>query len=298
MRRIDVARLTPDDGMREARLDGGTRNGTGMGEETGGIAARKGDHLDIVLSPRLAGRQADTGFDAVRFEHAALPELDLDAIDLGARLFGRTLRAPILISSMTAGRSGPARSTRALPRPPITSASRSPSARSASRWKGGARAVSTRAPPPRPERADPRQYRRGAARRGLGTGRGAARRRDDRGRRPDRPLNPLQEALQPGGDRRWSGVLAAIAALVEAVEFPVVVKEVGAGISGRLARGLVDAGVAAIDVAGAGGTSWAAIEAERTATRGRAPPPFSSPTGAFRPPAPSRTCGPPVPRPW
>lgn len=265
MRRIDVARLTPDDGMREARLDGGTRNGTGMGEETTGIAARKGDHLDIVLSPRLTGRQAETGFDAVRFEHAALPEMDLDAIDLGTRFLGRAMRAPILISSMTGGpeRAGAinARLAEAADHLGLALAVGSQRIALEGRGAGGLDAGLRRRAPNAPILANI-----GAAQLVAGWG------PDEAGRAVAMieadalivHLNPLQEALQPGGDRRWSGILAAITALVAAVEFPVVVKEVGAGISGRLARQLVDAGVAAIDVAGAGGTSWAAIEAERT----------------------------------
>lgn len=73
-------------------------------------------------------------------------------------------------------------------------------------------------------------------------------------------LNPLQELLQPEGEARFVGVHQAIAEVVSALDIPVVVKEVGAGISGRVAERLVQAGVAGIDVAGAGGTSWAGVE--------------------------------------
>jgi isopentenyl-diphosphate delta-isomerase len=76
-------------------------------------------------------------------------------------------------------------------------------------------------------------------------------------------LNPLQEAVQPEGDRDWSGILAQIARAVRTVGVPIVVKEVGSGLSASVACALVDAGVAAIDVAGAGGTSWAAVEGAR-----------------------------------
>ncbi len=76
-------------------------------------------------------------------------------------------------------------------------------------------------------------------------------------------LNPLQEALQPGGDTDWRGVEAAIASIVRQLEVPVIVKEVGAGIAPSVAARLVNCGVAAIDVAGTGGTSWAAVEGHR-----------------------------------
>jgi isopentenyl-diphosphate delta-isomerase len=76
-------------------------------------------------------------------------------------------------------------------------------------------------------------------------------------------LNPLQEALQPEGDTRWSGLLPKIEAVCRALSVPVIAKEVGWGISGETARQLVDVGVAAIDVAGAGGTSWSQVEMHR-----------------------------------
>jgi isopentenyl-diphosphate delta-isomerase len=76
-------------------------------------------------------------------------------------------------------------------------------------------------------------------------------------------LNPLQEALQDEGDTDWRGVGKAIAAVARSLAVPVIVKEVGAGIFLEVARRLVDCGAAAIDVAGAGGTSWAAVEGRR-----------------------------------
>jgi isopentenyl-diphosphate delta-isomerase len=79
-------------------------------------------------------------------------------------------------------------------------------------------------------------------------------------------LNPLQEALQPEGDTRWAGVLGRIEAVARSLPTPIIAKEVGWGISGEVARQLADAGVAAIDVAGAGGTSWSEVEKHRAAT--------------------------------
>jgi isopentenyl-diphosphate delta-isomerase len=77
-------------------------------------------------------------------------------------------------------------------------------------------------------------------------------------------LNPLQEAVQHGGNRDWRGLLAELEKLAGSLEVPLIVKEVGCGISGALARRLWDAGIRIIDVAGAGGTSWAAVEAQRS----------------------------------
>ncbi len=76
-------------------------------------------------------------------------------------------------------------------------------------------------------------------------------------------LNPLQEALQPGGDTRFSGLLGRIAELTAELEVPVIVKEVGWGIAPDLVVALFDAGVSAVDVAGAGGTSWSEVERHR-----------------------------------
>jgi isopentenyl-diphosphate delta-isomerase len=76
-------------------------------------------------------------------------------------------------------------------------------------------------------------------------------------------LNALQELIQPGGDTNFRGLLDRIEAVAKAVPFPVLIKEVGCGIAPETARKLAQRGVAAIDVSGAGGTSWAKIEAHR-----------------------------------
>ncbi|MBS7458261.1 type 2 isopentenyl-diphosphate Delta-isomerase [Coralloluteibacterium stylophorae] len=227
------------------------------------LLRRKDDHLDIVLDDERARSTVVTGFSAYRFEHCALPELDLDAIDLGTHLFGRPLRAPFLISSMTGGALRAAGINRHLAE--------------AAQALGIALAV-------------------GSQRVALETGADHGLTRDLRRRAPDVPLlsnlgaaqllaggpdlarravemieadaliihlNPLQEAVQAGGDRDWRGVLRAIETLAARLAVPLVVKEVGAGLSPGVARRLVEAGVAVLDVAGAGGTSWAAVEGER-----------------------------------
>ena len=76
-------------------------------------------------------------------------------------------------------------------------------------------------------------------------------------------LNPLQEILQPGGKSQFKGVLKGIERIIEGMDIPVIVKEVGCGISEEVAQKLVNIGVAYIDIAGAGGTSWAGIESYR-----------------------------------
>ena len=82
-------------------------------------------------------------------------------------------------------------------------------------------------------------------------------------------LNPLQELLQPEGSPRFRGVLAGITMLVRELPVPVIVKEIGAGLSRDVVRRLIDAGVRYIDVAGAGGTSWAGVEILRRSGQDR-----------------------------
>jgi isopentenyl-diphosphate delta-isomerase len=81
-------------------------------------------------------------------------------------------------------------------------------------------------------------------------------------------LNPLQEAIQPEGETKYSGVFRKIRELAEAVDIPIIVKETGAGISAEVAQELEQAGAAGIDVSGAGGTSWAAVEYYRATKAG------------------------------
>ncbi|MEW5720745.1 MAG: type 2 isopentenyl-diphosphate Delta-isomerase, partial [Chloroflexota bacterium] len=76
-------------------------------------------------------------------------------------------------------------------------------------------------------------------------------------------LNAIQEAVQAGGNTNWKGLLNKIEQVCRALDVPVIGKEVGFGISEDAARQLASAGVAALDIAGAGGTSWAAVEAYR-----------------------------------
>ena len=236
----------------------------GGASSTADIGARKSDHLDIVLAPSLASQRAGSGFDRIVFEHVALPELSLDAIDLSTAFLGKRLKAPLLISSMTGGPERAARINAHLAEAAeelgIALAVGSQRIALEGRATGGLDRSLRRLAPSIPILANV-----GGAQLVLGYGRDEAERAVEMIGADALivHLNPLQEALQDGGDTDWRGVLAAIERLVRSLSVPVVVKEVGAGISGTLARRLVDAGVHAVDVAGAGGTSWAAVEAER-----------------------------------
>ncbi|MFC0711782.1 alpha-hydroxy-acid oxidizing protein [Azorhizophilus paspali] len=155
------------------------------------LAARKNDHLDIVLDPSRTKRNGSTGFAAFAFEHCALPELHLQQINLGTTFLGCPLRAPLLISSMTGGPAQAATINRHLAE--------------------AAQAL------------------------GIALGVGSQR-----------------IALETGTDH--------------GLGVPLVVKEVGAGISAAMVRHLVAASVTVIDVAGAGGTNWVTVEAQRART--------------------------------
>ncbi|WP_110687724.1 type 2 isopentenyl-diphosphate Delta-isomerase [Salinicola aestuarinus] len=231
---------------------------------SGDLLQRKNDHLDIVLDATRATSGVQSGFERFRFVHCALPELDLDAIDLSTTLFGRPLAAPLLISSMTGGAERALTINRHL-------------AEAAQRLGLAMGVGSQRIALESDDRVGldrtlrdiapnvPLLANLGAAQLQGASGIDAARRAVEM---IDADalivhLNPLQEALQHGGDRDWRGTLEAITAVVAALPVPVVVKEVGAGLSAEVARQLAEAGVGMLDVAGAGGTSWAAVEGER-----------------------------------
>ncbi len=227
------------------------------------IERRKRDHIDIVMSG-AARHSAPAGFDAIHFMHNALPEVDFGAIDLSADFLGRRLRLPFLASSMTGGPDVSERINRAI--------AEAAQAMGFAMGVGSQRISLTTAdrhglgPELRRIAPDVPIYGNlGAVQLVHGMGIDEARRAvDELG--ADAlilHLNPLQEALQLGGDRNWSGVEAAIGRLARALAVPVIAKEVGSGISGGVARRLAACGVAAIDVAGAGGTSWAAVEGNR-----------------------------------
>lgn len=232
------------------------------------LSQRKDDHLDIVLaSPGATGRQ-DPGWSAIRFEHCALPEMALEDVDLGTTLLGMSLRAPVLISSMTGGAQRASRINQHL----------AEAAQALGIAMGvGSQRVSLRTGN---DQGLTGELRRLAPDIPLFGNLGAAQLREADGLELARRavdslqangliihLNPLQEAVQPEGDRDWRGILERIAELTRTLPVPVIVKEVGAGISPRVAQALVAAGVQVIDVAGAGGTSWAAVEAERAASK-------------------------------
>jgi isopentenyl-diphosphate Delta-isomerase len=229
----------------------------------GSTESRKREHIETVLNANVAAKGVTTGFEMFAFEHCALPELDLDNIDLSTTVFGRNLRAPILISSMTGGAAEGGVINRRL-------------AECAQELGIAMGLGSQRAAIEQAELVETYKVRDiapdillfanlGAVQLNYGYGIEQARRAVEMIEADALfiHLNPLQEAVQPEGDRNWLGILAKLEELIREIEVPVVVKEIGNGLSAGLARTLISIGVAGIDVAGAGGTSWSEVEANR-----------------------------------
>ncbi len=225
--------------------------------------SRKADHIRINLRSDVSAKGVTSGFERYRFLHQALPELDLDQVDTSVELFGRHLAAPLLISSMTGGTPEAAGINRALAEVAQTTG--------LAMGLGSGRVLLEH-----PEVSDTFAVRAVAPDILLFANLGAAQLNkgvtvDDCRRLVEHlgadalvlHLNPLQEALQPEGDAKFAGLLGRIEALCRRLDRPVVAKEVGWGIASDTVRRLLDAGVAAIDVAGAGGTSWSEVERQR-----------------------------------
>ena len=228
------------------------------------VSRRKNDHIKVVLSGAGAAHGVTAGFENLQFEHCALPECHLDEINLSVEFLGRRLQAPLLISSMTGGPARAAainlRLAEAAEAHQIAFAVGSQRiAIEGGPGNGIGPAIRAAAP------TIPIYANFGAAQVALGYGRDEAMRAIEmiKGDALIIHLNPLQEAVQRGGDHDWRHVLRGIETVVRAIAVPVIVKEVGFGISARVARQLQECGVAAVDVAGSGGTNWALVEGGR-----------------------------------
>ncbi|MBI5295186.1 MAG: type 2 isopentenyl-diphosphate Delta-isomerase [Chloroflexi bacterium] len=226
------------------------------------IDQRKADHIKINLEQDVRSALT-TGLENVHFVHEALPEVDLNHVDPGLVLFGRRLSAPILVSSMTGGTSDAGTINLRL-------------AEAAQEVRVAMGVGSQRAALEHPEQAATFQVRRvapdillfanlGAVQLNYGYGVDECRRAVDMIQADALylHLNPLQEAVQDAGDVNWAGIAKKIEEVCTKLPVPVIAKEVGWGISERTARLLSECGVSAIDVAGAGGTSWSQVEMHR-----------------------------------
>jgi isopentenyl-diphosphate Delta-isomerase len=231
------------------------------------ITSRKNEHLDLTIGADVGFRKSHL-LDCVELMHDALPELSLDDIDTGVQILGKHLCAPIIIAAMTGG-SDRARdinlelasiaeeggygfgvgSQRAMLVDPLVQDSYSVrQVAPTCLILGNLGAVQA-------ARLDTRSIS------GLIHSIGA-----------DAlciHLNPAMELVQPEGDRDFRGILMALERINRELAIPVVAKETGCGLSPSVARRLLERGITHVDVSGAGGTSWVAVESERLPTENR-----------------------------
>jgi len=225
-------------------------------------SSRKADHLRINLDENVQSGLT-TGLERYQFIHQALPEINFVDVDPGINFFGKSIQAPILISSMTGGtkEAGQINQTLAI----------------AAQETGIAMGLgSQRVAIEHPELVKTFQVRNVAPDILLFANIGAVQLNYGYGVQECRQIvemveadalilhfNPLQEAVQPEGNTNFSGLLDKIEDICSSLPVPVIAKEVGWGISTDTAHRLASVGIAAIDVAGAGGTSWTQVEMHR-----------------------------------
>ena len=224
--------------------------------------ARKKDHLKICLTEDVSFKHKTNGFDRYEFDHFAITEVKIDKIDFTTLFFGKKISYPFLISCMTGGTHGAININKQLAiaaaelNIPIGVGSQRQALENKDYLEsfqvirkkaanvpvigniGAAQLVSTSEPQILVQKlADMIQADAFVIH-----------------------LNPLQELFQESGETDFSGLLKAIEKICRSVSIPVIVKEVGSGISARAAKQLMICGVKGIDVAGSGGTSWSAVE--------------------------------------
>ncbi|MEM3186287.1 MAG: type 2 isopentenyl-diphosphate Delta-isomerase [Conexivisphaerales archaeon] len=228
------------------------------------ISDRKRDHLEICIKEDVNSRKQTTLLEDVHLIHNALPELNLEDVSVETEIFGHELSLPLFIDSMTGGTQMSYEINQAL-------------ASAAEEAHIGIGVGSQRAGLTRPEVAETYRIVRksapttfvfgnlGAAQLVKGLTIAEAKKAVEMIDADALAihLNPLQEAVQMGGDPQYKGAIARIRELAESLDVPIIVKEVGAGISGDVAKSLEMAGAKAINVSGVGGTSWSGVESIR-----------------------------------
>ncbi|MEO2207576.1 type 2 isopentenyl-diphosphate Delta-isomerase [Paenibacillus pabuli] len=224
---------------------------------------RKLEHVRLCLEENVAGEGITSGMERYVFRHNPLPELNFDEVSLNTVFFGKEVRTPLLISSMTGGSQTTGAINERLAR-----------VANARGWALGVGSI--RAAVEQPELATTFDVRRWAPDIPVIANLGAVQlnygfHTADFQRAVEIAgadvlvlhLNGLQEIFQPEGNTDFSGLLNRIEDLCRTLDVPVGVKEVGWGIDGITAQRLYEAGAAFIDVAGAGGTSWVQVEKYR-----------------------------------
>ncbi|MCD6116949.1 type 2 isopentenyl-diphosphate Delta-isomerase [bacterium] len=229
------------------------------------ISKRKKDHLNIALNRDVEFRNKTTGFENYDFLHCAAPELNIKDADTSVQFLNKKLSMPFMVSGMTGGCKEAVSINRSI--------AQACAEESVAMGVGSERQLF--------ENSDfiesytiVRKYAPKIP--VIGNIGGVQLAEADNFDKISRlidvieadamavHLNPLQELLQPGGDVNFSDILKAVETLSKSAGVPVIIKEIGCGISEEIAGKFIDAGAEYIDVAGAGGTSWAAIESYRT----------------------------------
>ena len=228
------------------------------------IEKRKTNHIRICIEENVKARQATTGFEDIFLVHRALPEIERDKINLSTKVFNHKLSAPLIVEAMTGGTAETAKINMAI-------------AEAVEELGLGMGVGSQRAAIENPKLENTfavarkkaptaflianigapqlvREYSVAQAKRAVEMIDADA---------LAIHLNPLQEVIQPEGETNYVGVLEKIREMTQALDVPVIAKETGTGIAVEEAKMLEAAGAAGIDVAGVGGTSWAAVEYHR-----------------------------------
>lgn len=229
------------------------------------ISQRKKDHIALCAGDNVGFREKTTLLHEVQLVHNALPEMHADDVDSSVKLLGKTLTAPVVISAMTGGTEEAAKINQEL-------------AQVADELGLAIGLGSQRAMFERPETAWTFKVREQAPNVLLFGNLGLVQARQMTSAQIEDlcgevgadalcvHLNPAMEIVQPGGDRDFSGGLGVFRRLVAELSVPVIAKETGCGLSRAVGEQLVAAGVRHVDVSGAGGTSWVAVEAHRAVT--------------------------------
>ncbi len=232
------------------------------------ISRRKSEHIRVSLEQDVHFKNKTAGFENYRFIHCALPEINLSDVSTEIEFLGKSLLYPMMISAITGGYDGALEINQQL-------------AEVCREEKVALSVGSQRQTIENDDYLESFSIVRKIAPEGAIIGNiGAAQVSAINDIYPFQKmvdlieadamavhLNPLQEALQPGGDTEFRGVLKGIERLVKGLKVPIIVKEVGCGISEDVAKKLVNAGVTYIEISGAGGTSWAGIESYRGAKK-------------------------------
>jgi isopentenyl-diphosphate delta-isomerase len=232
------------------------------------IAERKADHIELCAKGDVGFHAKTTLLEHVDLVHDSLPELALDEIDTSVTLFGKRLKAPLIIASMTGGTARAREINRELA--------------AIAEERGYGFGLGSQRAMLRGDKDDTYLVR-DVAPTALVLGNiGAVQARELASSAVAEliarvgadalcvHMNPAQEIVQQGGDRYFAGALGAMERLAEELPVPVIAKETGCGIGPRAAKRIARAGVKSVDVSGAGGTSWVAVEAERAAPGARA----------------------------